>query len=36
LEQPLGIATDFGGGKATRFQVFFSWKEALGAVGLKE
>jgi ketosteroid isomerase-like protein len=36
LEQPLGIATEFGSGKATRFRVYFSWKEALEAVGLDE
>jgi ketosteroid isomerase-like protein len=36
LEQPLGIATEFGDGKATRFQVYFSWEEALQAVGLAQ
>ncbi|HEY4428206.1 MAG TPA: nuclear transport factor 2 family protein [Solirubrobacteraceae bacterium] len=36
LEQPLGVATEFRDGKATRFQVYFSWDEALKAVGLEE
>jgi ketosteroid isomerase-like protein len=36
LEQPLGVATEFRDGKATRFQVYFSWEEALKAVGLEE
>jgi hypothetical protein len=36
LREPLGVATEFRDGKATRFQVFFSWREALKAVGLAE
>jgi len=36
LEQPLGVATEFRDGRATRFQVYFSWHEALTAVGLEE
>jgi ketosteroid isomerase-like protein len=36
LREPLGVATEFRGGKATRFQVYFSWQEALQAVGLAE
>lgn len=36
LEQPLGIATEFRDGEATRFQVYFSWAESLKAVGLAE
>jgi ketosteroid isomerase-like protein len=36
LKEPLGVATEFRGGKAVRFEVFFSWKEALQAVGLDE
>jgi ketosteroid isomerase-like protein len=36
LEQPLGVATQFRDGRATRFEVYFSWKEALEAVGLAE
>jgi ketosteroid isomerase-like protein len=35
LEGPLGIATKFRDGRATRFQVFFSWEEALKAAGLE-
>jgi hypothetical protein len=33
LRQPLGVATSFRAGTATRFQVYFSWKEAREAVG---
>ena len=36
LREPLGVATEFRDGKATRFQVYFSWREALAAVGLAE
>ncbi len=36
LEQPLGVATEFRDGRATRFEVYFSWEEALKAVGLEE
>jgi ketosteroid isomerase-like protein len=36
LREPLGVATEFRDGKATRFQVYFSWREALKAVGLAE
>jgi ketosteroid isomerase-like protein len=36
LREPLGVATEFRDGKATRFQVYFSWREALEAVGLAE
>jgi ketosteroid isomerase-like protein len=36
LEGRLGIATKFRDGRATRFQVYFSWEEALEAVGLEE
>jgi hypothetical protein len=33
LREPLGVATEFREGKATRFHVYFSWHEALAAVG---
>jgi len=36
LREPLGVATEFRDGKATRFQLYFSWREALKAVGLEE
>jgi ketosteroid isomerase-like protein len=36
LEHPLGVATVFRDGKATRFQVYFSWEEALASVGMAE
>jgi ketosteroid isomerase-like protein len=36
LRQPLGVATEFREGKATRFRVYFSWEEALKAVGPEE
>jgi ketosteroid isomerase-like protein len=36
LRQPLGVATEFRDGKATRFEVYYSWQEALQAVGLAE
>ncbi len=36
LKEPLGVAADFRDGKATRFQLYFSWKEVLKAVGLEE
>jgi ketosteroid isomerase-like protein len=36
LREPLGVATEFRDGKATRFQLYFSWHEALKAVGLAE
>ncbi len=36
LKEPLGVATDFRDGKATRFQLYFSWADALKAVGLEE
>jgi ketosteroid isomerase-like protein len=36
LREPLGVATEFRDGKATRFQLYFSWHEALNAVGLTE
>jgi ketosteroid isomerase-like protein len=35
LREPLGVATEFRDGKATRFQLYFSWPEALRAVGLE-
>lgn len=34
LKQRLGVATEFRGGKAVRFQLFFSWEEALASVGM--
>ena len=34
LREPLGVATQFRDGRATRFQLYFSWHEALEAVGL--
>ena len=36
LREPLGVATEFVDGKATRFRLYFSWHEALKAVGLAE
>jgi hypothetical protein len=36
LREPLGVATEFRGGMATRFQLYFSWSEALQAVGLAD
>jgi ketosteroid isomerase-like protein len=36
LREPLGVATEFHDGKATRFQLYFSWLEALKSVGLTE
>lgn len=36
LREPLGVATEFRDGKATRFRLYFSWHEALKAVGLPE
>jgi ketosteroid isomerase-like protein len=36
LREPIGVATEFRDGKATRFQVYFSWHEALKAMGLEE
>ena len=36
LREPLGVATEFRDGRATRFQLYFSWGEALEAVGLAE
>jgi ketosteroid isomerase-like protein len=36
LKEPLGIASTFRDGKATRFEVFFSWREALEAAGLEQ
>jgi ketosteroid isomerase-like protein len=36
LRAPLGVASEFRDGKATRFQLYFSWDEALKAVGLAE
>ncbi|MHB8233817.1 MAG: nuclear transport factor 2 family protein [Solirubrobacteraceae bacterium] len=36
LREPLGVATTFREGKATRFEVFFSWKEALEAFELDQ
>lgn len=35
LKQPLAVATTFRDGRAVRFEVFFSWEEALQAVGLE-
>jgi len=34
LREPLGVATEFRDGKATRFRLYYSWQEALEAVGL--
>ncbi len=36
LREPLGVATEFREGKATRFRLYFSWQEALAAAGLAE
>jgi ketosteroid isomerase-like protein len=36
LREPLGVATEFRDGKATRLQLYFSWHEALEAMGLAE
>ena len=36
LREPLGVATDFRDGQATRFRLYFSWQEALTAAGLGE
>jgi ketosteroid isomerase-like protein len=36
LREPIGVATEFRDGKAMRFQVYFSWREALQSVGLEE
>jgi ketosteroid isomerase-like protein len=36
IEQPIGYDWEVGGGKAVRVQVYFSWKEALEAVGPPE
>jgi ketosteroid isomerase-like protein len=34
LQQELGVATAFRDGRATRFQLYFSWEEALASVGM--
>jgi ketosteroid isomerase-like protein len=36
LTSPLGVVTEFRGGRATRFRLYYSWQEALEAVGLAE
>ena len=36
LKEPIAVATEFRDGKATRFRVYFSWREALDSVGLAE
>jgi ketosteroid isomerase-like protein len=36
LREPLGVASEFRDGKAIRFQLFFSWQEALAAFGAEE
>lgn len=35
LRQPLGVVTELRDGKATRFQLYSSWQEALQAVGME-